>query len=356
MHVYTGCRTTKERQARGKGIACYDFDSRTGTLKLRFAFEGLTNPSYLTLNQAGDRLYTVHGDTTSISSFIRDPETGALALLNRQDTQGKNPVHLQLSPDERWLLVSNHIGASLAVLPVETDGSLGAVRQLVNLKGSPGPHRIEQPHAKPHFNPLSPDGRYVVVPDKGLDCVFVLPFRNGYLNQEKAKKIPAREGSGPRHLVFHPNGKYAYCINELDCTVTFYHWTAACGSLKPAQIISTLPQDFTGNSRAAAIIISRDGRNLYASNRGHDSISHFHIHPRTGWLEFVESHSTRGKTPRFICLSPDNRFLFALNEDSHSIQVFSVNPGTNNHCPHSGVLTPLPRQTPTGSPVCMVFA
>jgi len=291
----------------------------------------------------------------AIDSFARNPKTGQLRILNTQNTQGKNPVHLALDPSERYLVVSNHIGASLAVLPIQPDGTLAAVHQLVSLEGTPEPHRTEQPHAKPHFNPFCPDGRFVLVPDKGLDCIFVFPFQKGKLIKEKGIKTSAREGSGPRHLVFHPNGKFAYCVNELDSTVTAYEWNGEQGKLSPMQIITTLPESFTGNNRAAAIVISDDGHKLYTSNRGHDSITLFHAHPKTGWLTFIECQSTQGMTPRFICLTPDNRYLFALNEETHTIQPFTVNQSCVGS-PDAGRLSPVPNQISTGSPVCLIFS
>lgn len=353
MHVYTGCRTTKERQAKGEGIVGYDFNPHTAELTYSFVIPELINPSYLALNSAGDRLYTVHGDRTEVSSFIRDPMTGSLEWLNTQSTLGKNPVHLALDPTGRNLLVANHIGASLAILPIHAEGSLGAVTQLMSLSGEPGPHRTEQPHAKPHFNPFSPDGRFLVVPDKGLDGIFVIPYKEGQLKERECRLIKSREGAGPRHLVFHPNTQFAYCINELDSTVTTYKWDAQRGTLQAQQIIPTLPQNYTGNNRAAAIVISNDGQRLYASNRGHDSIAAFEIHSETGWLTPITHQRTHGRTPRFICLSPDNRFLLALNEDSDTIETFAVHADSKGaeHLEHRPE-----RRIQTGSPVCLVFA
>lgn len=176
MFAYVGSRTTRGRNARGDGISVYRCDVRTGALRLVQVHGDLVNPSFLALNKAGDRLYSVHGDCEEISAFRVNRANGHVDFLNRQSTQGKNPVHLALDPSEQFIVVSNHISSCLAVLPIEEDGALGAVTQMVSLEGKPGPHRKEQPFAKPHFNQFDPSGQFVVVPDKGLDKTFVFRF------------------------------------------------------------------------------------------------------------------------------------------------------------------------------------
>lgn len=349
MYAYVGSRTTRERNARGDGISVFHVDPDNGALELVQIAGDLVNPSYLTLSRDGGRLYTVHGDQSDVSAFAVDRNTGRLELLNRQSTEGKNPVHLALDPSGRYLVVTNHIGSSLAVLPLAPDGSLLPVRQLLTLSGPIGPHRIEQKQAKPHANPFDPSGRNVVVPDKGLDRVFSFRFEDGALIPAPAPFVATREGAGPRHLAFHPDKPFAYVVNELDSTVTTYRFDPATAALEPLQILPTLPSTFTGNSRAAGIAIDAAGRALYASNRGHDSIALFHIDAVTGLLGFAGTESTLGRTPRFFTLSPDGRLLFALNEDSDSIVAFRVDAAT-------GGITPTGRTVKTGSPVCMVFS
>ena len=323
MFAYVGSRTTRERNARGDGISVFQVDQRTGSLELVQLVKDLINPSYLALSRSGEFLYTVHGDETEVSAFKVDRQSGRLQFLNRQSTQGKNPVHLALDPTGRHLVVSNHIGSSLAVLPVAADGTLGALSQLVPLTGPIGPHRIEQKQAKPHFNPFDPSGKFVVVPDKGLDRVFSFRFEGGALQPAPAPFVVTREGSGPRHLAFHPSKPFAYVVNELDSTVTTYRFNAETAALQPLQILSTLPATFTGNSRAAGIAIDRAGRMLYASNRGHDSIAVFRIDAVSGLLEFAGADASQGKTPRFFTLTPSGRILFALNEESDTIDALA---------------------------------
>ncbi|WP_455921222.1 lactonase family protein [Pseudomonas putida] len=349
MYAYVGSRTTRERNARGEGISVYKLDQDEGTLALVQVVKDLVNPSFLALNKAGDRLYTVHGDQSDVSVFGVDKANGKLTFINRQSTEGKNPVHLALDPSERFLVVSNHITGTLAVLNVAQDGSLGSLNQLVKLEGPLGPHRVEQPFAKPHFNPFDHSGNFVVVPDKGLDRVFSFRFDNGKLFPAEQPFVTAREGSGPRHLAFHPRAGFAYVVNELDSSVTAYHFNAQNGALTPFQVLPSLPASFTGNSRASEIEVDRSGRFLYASNRGYDSVAVFAIDQGTGMLSPVEFMPTSGRTPRFFTLTPNERFLFALNEDSDTIISMAVDP-------HTGGLGKTGFSVSTGSPVCMVFS
>ncbi|MDR6601586.1 6-phosphogluconolactonase (cycloisomerase 2 family) [Achromobacter deleyi] len=347
MHVYIGSRTTRERHARGEGISVFDYAQDTGTLTLTQVVGGLVNPSYLLPHPALPVLYTVHGDSHEVSALQRDPRTGALTPWRQQDCQGRNPVHLALDPAGRYLMVSNHLSGTLAVLPVGRDGALAPVAQSVPMAGEPGPHRKEQPFAKPHYNLVDPSGRYVVVPDKGLDRVFLYALENGGISADPACITATREGAGPRHAAFHPAGRWLYVVNELDNTVAAY--SLGAGSLHPFQILPTLPDTYTGNSRAAGISLDAHGCHLYVSNRGDDSIAVFRVDPANGRLTPVQHAASGGKTPRFFALSPDGRFLFALNEDSDTLVRFRVDA-------QDGALTPDGYALRIGSPVCMVFA
>lgn len=180
MFAYVGSRTTRERNARGDGISVYRVDPTTGALTLvQLVKDLLVNPSFLALSANGEWFYTVHGDLSDISAFKVDRASGELTFLNKQSTEGKNPVHLAIDPSGRYVVVSNHIGASLAVLPIAADGALQPLTQLVKLDGPIGPHRVEQKQAKLHFNPFDPSGEFVIVPDKGLDRVFRFASRTG---------------------------------------------------------------------------------------------------------------------------------------------------------------------------------
>jgi 6-phosphogluconolactonase len=246
-------------------------------------------------------------------------------------------------------VVSNHLDSSLAVLPITVDGSLGEVSQLLALTGPLGPHRVEQKLSKPHFNLFDPSGRFVIVQDKGLDRTFSFRFTDGKLTAAEPAFVVSREGSGPRHMAFHPTLGMAYIVNELDSTVTTYTYSAVNGSLTPRQILSTLPSTFTGNSRASEIEVDASGRYLYASNRGYDSIAVFQIAQDNGLLSLVSVEQTEGKTPRYFKISPDNRLLYALNEDSDTIVAFVIDKV-------SGRLQPTGFSVSSGSPVCMIFS
>jgi 6-phosphogluconolactonase len=347
--AYVGSRTTRERNARGDGINVYRVDAISGDWTHVQLVESLLNPSFLALDRSGRFLYCVHGDASEISAFSIDPETGRLAFINQETTDGKNPVHLSVDPGNRFLIVANHVTSSLAVLPRHEDGSLGKLVDLVVLEGQIGPHRVEQPFAKPHQVEFDPSGRFIVIPDKGLDCVFT--YR---LDEVTGKLIavdapaPAREGAGPHHVAFHPSGAVAYVVNELDSTITAYQVGRSDGSLTPLQVVSALPDTFVGHSRAAEIMASKDGRFVYASNRGHDSIAVFAVDQASGRLTNVGWEKSHGRTPRFFTLDPSGALMFIANEDSDNIVTFRIDQETGMLSYEGGVRT--------GSPVCNVFA
>jgi 6-phosphogluconolactonase len=347
--VYVGARTTRERNARGDGLNVYVMDNATGVWRHIQLLGDLANPSFLAFDRSRRFLYTVHGDLSDITAMAIDPASGLLRVINRQSTEGKNPVHLAVDPGNRFVVVANHITSTLALLPRHEDASLGAVIDLVKLEGKIGPHRVEQPFAKPHQVEFDPSGTFIVVPDKGLDLVFT--YR---IDPEKGKLVLAtrpvqsREGAGPRHVAFHPLGRLAYVVNELDSTVTAYHFDPRTGALAPFQIVPAVPDAFTGNSRAAEIAVSADGRFVYASNRGDDSIAAFAIEPATGRLSPIGWTASGGKTPRFFALAPSDKFLFAANEDTDTINLFKRDAA-------SGRLVATDQVVRVGSPVCILF-
>ena len=349
IYAYVGCRTTKERNARGEGINVYRVDPSSGAWTHVQLVGNLVNPSFLAFDRQQNFIYSVHGDFSEVSAFKINKQTGELSFLNRQSTEGKNPVHLVVDPTNRFLVVSNYATGTLALLPIQTDGTLGPVKDLVKLPGNPGPHKVEQTISHPHHNPLDPAERFIITPDKGLDKIFT--FR---VDAESGKliagpSVETRETSGPRHVVFHPNKTYAYVINELDSTVTLYRYKAERGELEAVQILTTLPATFPGNNRASEIAVSTSGRFLYASNRGHDSIAIYAVDQATGMLTSVGWESTRGKNPRFFSLDPSGAFLYAANENSDTIVTFRVDPT-------AGTLSPTGQVIKTGSPVCIIFS
>jgi 6-phosphogluconolactonase len=348
--AYVGSRTTRERNARGDGINVYRVDAATGRWTHVQLVDGLLNPSFLTLDRSGRFLYCVHGDSSEISAFSVNPGLGTLTFINQEATQGRNPVHLSLDLGNRFIVLANHVTSSLAVLPRHEDGSLGKLVDLVVLDGEIGPHRVEQPFAKPHQVEFDPSGRFIIVPDKGLDRIFTyrLDQASGKLIAVDAPPAPAREGAGPRHVAIHPSSTLVYVINELDSTVTAYRLDQEHGSLTPLQVVSALPDTFVGHSRAAEIMVSKDGRFVYTSNRGHDSIAILSVDPTSGRLTNIGWESSRGRTPRFFTFDPSGTWLFVANEDSDSIATFRIDHET-------GMLSHDGEAVRTGSPVCIVF-
>lgn len=351
--AYVGCRTTRERNARGDGINVYRLGEETAWTHVQLV-GGLVNPSFLALDRLGRSLYAVHGDSSEISAFRVDPRSGELAPLNRRSTRGRNPVHLTVDPTNRFVVVANHVTteehvSSLAVLALEADGSLGEMVDHVPLRGRPGPHRVEQPFAKPHQVQYDPAGRLIAVPDKGLDQVSLYALgADGRLREAGAPPARTREGAGPRHVAFHPARPYAYVLNELDSTVTACRLDPEREALHPFQVLSSLPDTCVGDSRAAEIEVSGDGRFVYASNRGHDTIAVLAVDPETGRLSPAGWHGSGGRTPRFFALDPLGRRLFVANEDSDAIVAFDVDRAT-------GALREAGRAAEVASPTCILF-
>jgi 6-phosphogluconolactonase len=349
--AYVGSRTTRERNARGDGINVYRVDAQSGAWTHVQHVSGLPNPSYLAFDRTRSFLYAVHGDLTDISAYRVDARTGALKSLNHTTTGGRNPVHLSVDPGNRFVIVANHLSSNVAVLARNEDGSIGALVDTMTLSGKVGPHRSEQPFSKPHGVEFDRLGGFIAVPDKGVDQVFCfrLDADTGKLRRVQPEAPPSREGAGPRHISFHPGGALAYVINELDSTVTAYWFDDERGALTPFQILTTLPDTFVGNSRASEIAVAPNGRFLYASNRGHDSIAIFAIDADDGRLSHIAWQSAEGRSPRFFAFEPSGHFLFVANEDSDTIVTFEADANT-------GKLAQTGNVVHTGSPVCIVFA
>jgi 6-phosphogluconolactonase (cycloisomerase 2 family) len=346
--AYVGCYTTKERNGHGKGLAVYRIDPVSREWTQSQTYE-IVNPSFLAFDRNRRFLYTVHGDETFVSAFSLD-QGGQIRLVNQQTSGGKNAVHLSVDPSNRFLLIANYSSGTLAVFPINPDGSLGVFCDQVSLPGTPGPHKTEQTASHPHDIPFDPAGRFVVVPDKGLDKVFVFRFdaSTGKLIPATPPSVATRSGAGPRHVGFHPTKPVAYVINELDSSVTTYRYDSERGTLQPVQIVPALPTTFTGDSVCAEIVVSPSGKFVYGSNRGHDSITIFGVDDVAGTLTPIGWEPTQGKTPRFITIDPTGDYLYAANQDSDIIVTFRVNHQT-------GKLIPTGQVIRTGSPCCILF-
>ncbi len=350
MYAYVGSFTTAQRKARGDGIHVYRADPATGAWTHIQHLGDLVNPSYLALSPNQRFLYSVHGDEDYATAFALDPVTGQAKLLNRAATGGKNGVREAVDPSGKFLVMANYASGSVAVLPIAPDGSLKDQQQLVPLPGEPGPHKVEQTSSHPHDIVFDPSGRFVLVPDKGLDRVFVFRFdgATGRLTPTEQGSVKSRPGAGSRHLAFHPKLPIVWVLNELDSTIATYRFDTERGALTALQVMSTLPPDFTGYSTTAEIAVSPDGRFVYGSNRGHDSVTIFGVNPE-GLLSVVGWQPTQGSGPRFIGLDPAGHFLYAANEQGDTVVTFRVDTG-------SGKLTPTGQVIKNASPVTIVFA
>ncbi len=325
--AYVGGFNDKSRNEHGDGISVFAIDAAE-RWSLTHVVPDVVNPGFLVLDRTQRRLYAVNQRVETVSAFRIDPASGVPSLINAESTGGVNPAHLSVDPTGRWLITVNYTGGSAAVLPIRADGGLGTRTDLVAMTGPLGPHRTEQSMPHPHHCPFDPSGRFVIVPDKGLDRVFVFRFdaASGRLLPAARPFGRARSGAGPRHVEFHPSLRRAYVVNEMDSTVTTYTW-AEDGAIEPIQIVPSVPPSYTGDNTGAEVVVSRGGRLVFASNRGHDSVGVFAVNKDSGVLSPIGWEPTGGLTPRFICLSPSGRRLYAANQNGDSIVSWTVDEG-----------------------------
>jgi len=352
--VYIGTYTG----GKSRGIPLFRMDLASG--KLEAAGETPSeNPSYLATDPAGRFLFAVgeggnfHGKHAgSVSAFSRDPATGALSQLNSETSGGEGPCHLVVDHTGKNLVVANYTGGSVEVLPIEADGRLGSPSDFAQHRGH-GPNPARQEHAHAHGVAMSPDNRFALVADLGLDRVFVYKFdpEHGKISPNDPPAIALAPGAGPRHVAFHPNGKFVYAIDELDSTVTAMSYDAEHGRLKSLQSISTLPADAklppSGNT-CAELAVHPSGRFLYGSNRGHDSIAVFSIDQETGRLTPIDHTPSGGHTPRGFAVDSSGDWLLAANQDSANVVVFRTDRQT-------GRLTPTGITVEVDKPVCVII-
>ena len=350
--AYTGCYTTPDRDGQGNGINVFQMDTETGAWTHVQLLGGVGNPSWLTVGPDGRTLYTVHGgnDFSEVSAFAIQPGSGHLTPLGTQSCGGPNPVAISISPLVPYAVVAVYNAGKVAALPVNPDGSLGPMSDLITLVGTPGPHPTEQNVSHPHHIPLAPDGKHFIVPDKGYDRTYVFSVTAaGKIVPTEQASVVARPGAAPRHLAFHPTAPYAYQCNEIDSTVTTFGYDAATGRLDELEIQTTLPADFDGRNSTAEIMAAGSGKFVYVSNRGHNSIAIFAVDAGTGKLTPVGWEPTQGAQPRYFTFDPSGRFLYAANQASHTIVTFQVDQ-------ERGTLTPTGQTIELGSPVSIVFA
>jgi 6-phosphogluconolactonase len=344
IYLFIGTYTSGQSE----GIYVYTFDPATGQLAPHSKATDILNPSFLALSPNRKFLYAVSESApdSRVYSFALDAEAGTLTSLNYQPSGGGGPCHVTVDKTGRWVLVGNYGGGNLSVLPVGADGRLAAPVQTVQHSGKgANASRQEKPHV--HQVPLAANNRDLFVPDLGIDQLVAYKFdeKSGRLNATPQLSVALSPGGGPRHLTFHPDKKFAYVIQELSGTITAL--TYQLGKLAPIQIISAMPPGATEDPAGADIHVSPDGRFLYASLRGNNTLAIFAIDPKTGRLTYRQSVSTGGKHPRNFTLDPSGRFVLVANRDSNSITVFRRDAQT-------GGLTPVSEAT-VPTPTCLVF-
>jgi 6-phosphogluconolactonase len=350
--IYVGTYTGHGSQ----GIYSYHFDPETGRTTAIGLVAKTENPTFLAVHPSGRFLYAVNEvdeyegkPSGAVSAFAIDQKSGALTLLNRVGSLGKGPAHLSVDETGKYLLLANYGGGSVAVFPIGDDGRIGTSTSVVQHSGSgANPERQAEPHA--HQIIVSSDNRFALAADLGLDKVLVYRFdaKQGTLSPNNPPFAATEPGAGPRHAAFHPNRKIVYVLNELTSTVDTFSYDARSGQMRELQSLSTLPKDFAGKNTDAEIVVDAKGKFVYASSRGHDSITVFAVNPKTGTLLQVQDISSGGKAPRNFAIDPTGKWLFAANQNSSNIVLFQVDPNT-------GQLSSMQQVLDTIAPVCVVF-
>jgi len=365
-HVYFGTYTNAKTESRG--IYRSRLDLITGHLSPAELAAPAKDPAFLALHPNGKFLYALDESsdpkrtpTTGLSAYAINPATGALTLLNQQTPGGPGPCHLAVDATGQTLLVANYSGGSVSAISLQPDGRLGTLGSVVKHTGaSVNPGRQKAPHA--HGIYFAPDHRFAFAPDLGTDRVIayrVTPATAHLTLLQSGMGVPPMSvtpgatlppGSGPRHLTFHPTGKFVYVINELLCTMTAFTYESTAGTLTSIQTISTLPpgEAVPKGTSTAEVQVHPNGKFLYGSNRGANTLVVYTIDEKTGQLTYLENVSTLGKTPRHFALDPTGTWLLAENQETNTVTVFRVDSET-------GHLTPTGQHLAVPSPVCAVF-
>lgn len=340
---YIGTYTTGD----SKGIYNFILNLETGELKNVALAVEIGNPTYLTLSKNNKYLYSVakvHDKGGTAAFSIK--EDGSLQLLNYEVEEGNPPCYVSLDYENKYLLSANYHKGEVLAYPLSSNGNMNPPSSRVKHEGSSA-HKTRQDKPHAHYINLTPDGKYVCAIDLGMDELLVYSLQHGKLNKIDELCYKAKPGSGVRHLVFHPNGKYAYIFTELTSEIISLEYNSEKG-FKELQYISSLPEDFIGESAGSAIRITQDGKFLYASNRGHDSIAVFKINSTSGDLQLIEHVYTNIKEPRDFNIDPTGSFLIAANQNNNTLVSFSINKDT-------GKLTYTGSTIKVSSPVCVVF-
>ncbi|MFC5952568.1 lactonase family protein [Pseudonocardia lutea] len=344
--LLVGTRTSIQRAGRGRGIE--PFWLTDGVARPADTVVPLTNPSFVVVNQRRDRVYCAHGDGSTVSSLAIDAATGAMQVTGEQPCGGTNPVHLEISPDERTLYVANHGVGSVGVVRLGETGAVAELIQTVVLTGTPGPDATNQPSSRPHGVLVTRSGNALLIADKGTDRLECFRLRqDGTLEDAPAGVSVLPPGSGPRHIVEHPVLPVVYSVDEMACTVTAHAFDLEAGVLEAFDAVSTVAPETSGRVVAAEIALDPTGRHLYASTRGSDTVVHIEVDPGTGGLGAADWTDTRGVCPRHFLAAFDRDELYVANEYSHTIEAFQID--------DAGRLSHRTRLAEVGSPTCLVL-
>jgi 6-phosphogluconolactonase len=333
-----------------RGIYAARFDDDTGTFSAPVLVAEAKNPTWLAITPDKRFLYTVNASKAQAIGFKIDaagPKLTPLPSAPRATEPVNGPSHLAIDATGRTLLGSNYADGYVAAIPIHPDGTLGEPKITRHTGHGPNPQRQDKPH--PHSATLSPDNRFVIVCDLGLDKIFTyaLDPATATLTPANPPFVAAQPCSGPRHFKFSQDGRHAYNITEMGATIAVYDYDAARGALSPVQSISTLPPEYQAKW-GAEVRVHPNGKFVYGSNRGHDSIAVFSVEETTGKLTLVEIVPTGGKVPRNFALSADGKWLICGHQDSENITVFKVDANT-------GRLTPTPSTINVPSCICVLF-
>ena len=364
--AYVGTYSSRGGQNRGQGIHILEINPSTGGLVPKEIVRSESNPSWLTFNRARTHLYSANEladpstGSGSCSAYAVERVTGSLTLLNSVSSEGAGPAHMSIHPAGKHALVANYGGGSVAVLPIQQDGRLGSASDVKRHQGTVGPAQPssaptgsfaisghDRPHA--HMIEADPSGRFVLAADLGLDEIRIWRFDDakGALMANDPPSVAVPPGDGPRHFVFHPNGRWLYSLQEEASTIITFEFDPSNGRVRGKQTLSTLPQGFAGTNFTSEIALSPDARFVYVANRLHDSIAWLSIGPE-GALTWVGEEWTRGDYPRSFSIDPTGGFLFSCNQRSDAIASFRINQ-------KSGALTFTGQYTPVGSPAQIIF-
>lgn len=335
-----------------EGIYVFKFDGKTGNAIPADTVRNIENPSYLAITNDGKNLYAVTenggGKPGMINAFSFDQLNGKLSLLNQKESKGDHPCYITVSNNRKWVIAGNYSGGNLVAYATNSDGSLSDHLQLIGHSGrSANKDRQESPHV--HSTNITPDQKYLLVPDLGIDKIMTYQFNsNAQQNPLQPAVVPftaIKPGGGPRHLAFHPNGKWIYLMEELSGHVTV--WTYKNGMLNFVQEIDAHTENFKGERGSADIHVSPDGRHVYASNRGGaNNLAIFKTDPINGRLSLAGFQDVLGKTPRNFTIEPGGKFVLVANQDSGNITIFSRDAAT-------GLLTPTQATINVDHPVCL---